>query len=29
MCIGDGPNDFEMIQLADIAITMRNRKIKK
>ncbi|MBP5835883.1 HAD family hydrolase [Candidatus Phytoplasma meliae] len=29
ICIGDGPNDFEMLQLADIAITMGNSKIEK
>ncbi|WP_349402008.1 HAD family hydrolase [Candidatus Phytoplasma solani] len=29
ICIGDGPNDFEMLKLADIAITMGNTKLEK
>ncbi|ABC65217.1 putative hydrolase of the HAD superfamily [Aster yellows witches'-broom phytoplasma AYWB] len=28
ICMGDGPNDFEMLKLADVAITMGNTKIK-
>lgn len=28
ICMGDGPNDFEMLKLADVAITMGNTKIE-
>lgn len=29
ICMGDGPNDFEMLKLADISITMGNTKIQE
>ncbi|AGL89940.1 Conserved hypothetical protein [Candidatus Phytoplasma australiense] len=29
ICMGDDPNDLEMLKLADIAITMGNTKIEE